>query len=185
MTEQTPKSLLADARERMHGAVESLDHDLAGFRTGRASTNLVDRLTVEYYGTPTPLNQMATITAPEPRLITIRPWDQRSLGTIEKAIMTSDLGLTPGNDGQVIRLQIPALTEERREDLVKQASRRAEEARVAVRNVRRDTLHHLDALDLPEDELYGLKDQVQDDTNAGIKEIDAHVERKIAEIREV
>ena len=82
MTEQTPKSLLEDARERMHGAVESLDHDLAGFRTGRASTNLVDRLTVEYYGTPTPLNQMATITAPEPRLITIRPWDQRSLGTM-------------------------------------------------------------------------------------------------------
>ncbi len=185
MTVQTPEALMADAKHRMHGAVESLDHDLAGYRTGRASTNLVDRLVVDYYGAPTPLNQMATISAPEPRLITIRPWDQSALANIEKAILASDLGLTPGNDGQLIRLPIPALTEERREELAKVVSARAEEARVAVRNVRRDTLHHLDPLDLPEDRLYGLKEEVQKQTDKYVAEIDQHLERKLAEIREV
>ena len=177
--------ILEDARERMQGAVDSLDHDLAGFRTGRASTALVDRLVVEYYGTPTPLNQMATISAPEPRLITIRPWDQSALKDVERALMASEIGLTPNNDGQIIRLAIPALTAERREELVRMANKRAEEGRVAVRNVRRDVLHDLDELELPEDELYGAKDRVQGATDDFVKKLDSHLEAKVAEIREV
>lgn len=179
------EDLIQDARDRMKGAVDSLDHDLAGFRTGRASTALVDRLVVDYYGVPTPLNQMATLGAPEPRLITIRPWDQRALATIEKAIATSGIGITPSNDGQLIRLPIPPLSTERREELVKMAQRRAEEARVAVRNVRRDVLHDFDHLDLPEDEHHRAKDRVQQITDQFVKEIEAHVERKVGEIREV
>lgn len=177
--------LIQDARERMKGAVDSLDHDLAGYRTGRASTALVDRLVVDYYGVPTPLNQMATLGAPEPRLITIRPWDQRSLPTIEKAITASGIGITPSNDGQLIRLPIPPLSAERREELVKMAHRRAEEARVAVRNVRRDVLHDCDQLDLPEDEHHRVKERVQHLTDQFIKEIETHHDRKVAEIREV
>jgi ribosome recycling factor len=178
------KELVADAKSRMQGAIDALDEDLSGFRTGRASTALVDRLTVEYYGTPTPLNQMATITTPEPRLIAIRPWDQNSLASIEKAILASDLGLTPSNDGQVIRLSVPALTEERREELIKLTSKRVEEARVAIRNVRRDLLHHLDDEDLPEDDLYRAKEDAQELTDKYIELADEHGERKAEEIRE-
>jgi len=177
--------LTRDARERMRGAIEALDEDLAGIRTGRASTALVDRLSVEYYGVPTPLNQMATIATPEARLITIRPWDQRAMGTIEKAILASGLGLTPSNDGQVIRLAVPPLTEERREELTKVAARRVEEARVAIRNVRRDLLHHLDAAELPEDALHRAKERAQELTDEFTKLADTHGERKAAEIREV
>ena len=177
--------LIQDARDRMKGAVDSLDHDLAGYRTGRASTALVDRLIVDYYGVPTPLNQMATLAAPEPRMITIRPWDQRSLAAIDKAITASGIGITPSNDGQIIRLPIPPLSAERREELVKMAHRRAEEARVAIRNVRRDVIHDCDQLDLPEDEFHRVKDRVQHLTDQYVKEIEQHHERKIAEIREV
>lgn len=176
--------LVKDARNRMQGAIEALDEDLAGFRTGRASTALVDRLTVDYYGTPTQLNQLATITTPEPRLIAIRPWDQNALASVEKAIMASDLGLTPSNDGQIIRLTVPQLTEERREELIRLANRRLEEARVAIRNVRRDLLHSLEELDLPEDEEYRAKEEAQELTDAFIERAEKHGERKTAEIKE-
>src|SRR5690242_5441785 len=137
---------LADAEHRMQSAVSALDRDLDTVRTGRARPALVEQLKVEYYGTPTPLNQMSAINAPEPRLITIQPWDKTTLGTIEKAIQKSDLGLTPTNDGNIIRLVIPPLTEDRRKDLVKTVHKKLEEARVAVRNVRRDSLDQLRAL---------------------------------------
>src|SRR3990172_735521 len=131
------KDALAEAEERMKGAITALNNDLATIRTGRASPALVERLEVEYYGTAAPLQQLATISAPEPRLLTIKPFDPASLKNIERAILASELGLTPNNDGKLIRLVIPALTEERRLDLVKVVRSRAEEARVAVRNVRR------------------------------------------------
>ena len=179
------KDLMKDARQRMQGAIDSLDHDLDGFRTGRASTSLVDRIQVEYYGTPTPMNQVSTITAPEPRLIAIRPWDRNALAAIEKAILASDLGLTPSNDGQVIRLPIPQLTEERREELIRLVNKRVEEARVAIRNVRRDLIHHLEQLELPEDEEYSAKEEAQELTDSHIAEADQHAEHKSEEIREV
>lgn len=177
--------MIKDAEHRMQGAIASLDHDLSGFRTGRASTALLDRISVEYYGAPTPLNQMATLSAPEPRLLTIRPWDPKTITQIEKAIMASDLGLMPSNDGQVIRLPIPALTEDRREELVRLATKRVEEARVAIRNVRRDLIHALEAEDLPEDELFDAKDTAQEITDKAIELAEKHGEKKIAEIREV
>jgi len=178
---------LLEAEHRMGLAVDALDHDLAGFRTGRASTALVDRLMVEYYGTPTPLQQMATISTPDPRQITIRPWDQNQnvIRGIEKAILAGNLGLTPSNDGQVIRLPIPALTADRRDELIKLAHRRVEEARVAIRNVRRDALHHLEKLDLTEDELRRFKDRAQALTDKHIKLAEDHGERKSAEIHDV
>lgn len=181
----TTSELMDDAEQRMKGAIETLDHDLAGYRTGRASPALVERLAVPYYGQPTPLNQMATIATPESRLISIRPWDPSTLPAIEKAILASDLGLTPSSDGQVIRLPIPTLTEQRRQELTKLAARRVEETRVAIRNVRRDLLHHLEDLELPEDERHRVKDQVQKLTDQFIKVADEHGERKAAEIREV
>lgn len=177
--------LMDDAEHRMLGAIEALDRDLAAFRTGRASTALVDRLTVDYYGAPTPLQQMATIATPEPRLITIRPWDPSVLPKIEKAIMASNLGLTPNSDGQVIRLNIPPLTEERREELVRLVAKRVEEARVAVRNVRRDLMKHLESSDLPEDVLHRTEKRAQEMTDQYVHEAEAHGERKTAEIREV
>ena len=177
--------MIKDAEHRMHGAVSSLDHDLSGFRTGHASTALVERLVVEYYGTPTPLSQMATLGAPESRLLTIRPWDQNAIPLIEKAILASNLGLTPSSDGTLIRLPIPPLTEERREELVRMVSSRVEEARVAVRNVRRDLIHHLETEDLPEDELYAAKERAQALTDKAIELAEKHGELKIAEIREV
>src|SRR3990170_8610551 len=134
---------LVEAESRMKGAVRALEEDLAAIRTGGPSPAIVERLAVDYYGTPTPLMQLATISAPEPRLLTIKPFDPGSLKNIERAILASDLGLTPGNDGKLIRLMIPALTEERRRELVKATHHRAEEARVAVRNVRRDVHNDL------------------------------------------
>ena len=179
------KEMMNDARHRMAGAVEALDHDLSGFRTGRASPALVERLVVPYYGTPTPLLQMATIAAPEPRLLTVRVWDQNAVSAVEKAILASDLGLTPSRDGQVIRLPIPPLSEERREELIRLAAKRVEEARVSVRNVRRDVLHHIDQLELPEDDLHRVRDEVQEMTDEYIALADEHGERKADEIREV
>src|SRR5579884_2994647 len=130
--------LLADAKERMGKSVESMRHEFGSVRTGRASPALLDRITVDYYGTSTPLRQLATINAPEPRLLTIQPYDKNSIKSIERAILESDVGLTPSNDGNLIRLGIPELTEERRKQLVKVVRHIAEEGRVAVRNIRRD-----------------------------------------------
>ena len=134
------QDVMADAEVRMGKALDALRRDLATIRTGRASPWLVDRMTVEYYGTPTPLNQLAGISVPEPRLLVIQPWDRGTMGAIEKAIQKSELGLNPSNDGQVIRIAIPTLTEERRKQLVKLVHNHVEEGKVAVRNIRRDAM---------------------------------------------
>jgi ribosome recycling factor len=186
MTEgMTEPQLYQDARHRMDSAIVSLDEDLSGFRTGRASPHLVDKLQVEYYGTPTSLKELAAVSTPEPRMILIRPWDPKVIGAIEKAIIASDLGLTPSSDGQVVRLSVPALTEERRQDLVKLVHKRVEEAKVAVRNVRRDYLHHLDPIELSDDAKRRAKDKMQEMTDEYVKSADAHGAKKSAEIREV
>ena len=132
------KDVIKETRPRMEGAVEDLRKRLATIRTGRAAVSLLDNVTVDYYGTPTPLNQMASVHAPEPNMLTVQPWDQTQLGVIEKAIRSSDLGLNPSNDGKMVRVPIPALTEERRKQLAKQVHELAEEHRTAIRNVRRD-----------------------------------------------
>jgi ribosome recycling factor len=183
------KDVLKDARERMDKAVESLQADLRSIRTGRASPALVEKLTVDYYGAPTPLNQLAGITVPEPRMLMIRPWDRSTMGIIEKSILKSDLGLTPTNDGQVIRLIIPQLTEERRRDLNKLVAKRVEEARVAVRNIRRDGIDMLRELEkeklISEDEMYEGRDEIQELTDKYIKQLDEIGKVKEAEIMEV
>lgn len=181
--------ILKEARERMEKTIESLQYDLTGIRTGRASPALVERLKVEYYGALTPLNQMASIAIPEPRLIAIRPWDPSALSAIEKAILKSDLGLTPVSDGRIIRLAIPPLTEERREELVRLMSRRLEEARVAVRNIRRESIESLREFEseklISEDEMYKGKDQIQEVTDKMIARIDEIGKQKEADIRTV
>jgi ribosome recycling factor len=180
---------LKDAKRRMQGAVAALGSEFASVRTGRASTALLDRVTVEAYGTRTPLNQLATINAPEPRLLTIQPFDRSIMQSVEKAIMESDLGLTPNNDGQTIRLAIPQLTEERRKEMVRLIHKMAEEGRVAVRNVRRDVLNEMKRAEkdgeLSQDELKGGQDEVQKLTDAEVKAIDELMARKEAEILEV
>jgi ribosome recycling factor len=180
---------LAEAESRMKGAVRSLEEDLMTIRTGRASPTLVERLAVDYYGTPTPLMQLATISAPEPRLLTIRPFDPGSLKAIEKAILASDLGLTPGNDGKLIRLSIPPLTEERRHDLVKVVRSRAEESRVAVRNVRRDVQNDLREFEreklISEDDLHRGEKELQELTDRHIEELNELGQRKESEVLEV
>jgi ribosome recycling factor len=183
------KAALAEADNRMKGAVRALEDDLATIRTGRASPALVERLSVEYYGSPTPLMQLATISAPEPRLLTIRPFDPGSLKEIERAILTSDLGLMPNNDGKMIRLNIPTLTEERRLELVKVVRGRTEEARVAVRNVRRDVLNEMREFEreklISEDELKRGEDELQKVTDRVIDEINEVGQRKETEVLEV
>ncbi len=181
--------VLAEAKQGMEKAVESLNNDLAGLRTGRASTALVDKLSVEYYGTPTALRELALISVPEPQLITIKPYDPGALKNIERAIMQSDLGLTPNNDGKIIRLQIPSLTEERRRELTKTASKRVEEAKVSVRNVRRGALEDLRTLEkeklITEDDLYFGRDKLQELTDEYIKKVDEIGEAKEKEILEI
>jgi ribosome recycling factor len=183
------KDALRDAESRMKGAVATLEDDLAGLRSGRASPALVEKMLVDYYGTPTPLQQLATISVPEPRLITIRPFDPTSLRAIEHAILASELGLTPSNDGKLVRLSLPPLTEERRQELVKIVHRRLEEARVAARNVRRDTLDDLREFEkekiISEDDFYRAKDDLQELTDAYIEKIDQVGQRKEQEIMEV
>lgn len=183
------QDVLDDLRDRMGKSVEALQDDLMGIRTGRASPALVEKLPVEYYGTATPLNQLAGIAVPEPRLLVIKPWDPSSLGDIERAILKSDLGLTPMNDGKLIRLSIPRLTEERRRDLVKVVSRRVEEARVAIRNLRRDALKDLQDFEkekmISEDDFYRGKDQVQELTDEFVKRIDEIGARKEEEVMEI
>jgi len=180
---------LAEAESRMKGAVRSLEEDLASIRTGRASPALVERLAVEYYGTPTPLMQLATISAPEPRLLTIRPFDASTLKEIARTIQASDLGLTPNNDGKIIRLNIPALTEERRLELVRLVRSRCEDARVAVRNVRRDIQNTLREFerdkDISEDELKRGEAELQKTTDRHIESINETGQRKEAEVLEV
>ena len=182
------KDVLEDARERMEKTIEALQNDLRTIRTGRASPALVERLTVEYYGMPTPLNQLAGVTVPEPRLLMIRPWDRNTLGLIEKAILKSDLGMTPNNDGQVIRLIVPQLTEERRRDLNKQVARRVEEGRVSIRNIRRDAIEMLRDAEkeklIDEDDLHRGQDQVQELTDKFVKQVDEVGKAKEAEILE-
>jgi ribosome recycling factor len=143
MAENLIDELLEDAKDRMHKSVEAAQHEFSTVRTGRASPSLLDRIVVDYYGAMTPLNQLATISAPEARLLTVQPYDKSSIKAIEKAINESDVGLTPSNDGNVVRLVVPELTEERRKELVKVVRNLAEEGRVAIRNVRRDTMHQL------------------------------------------
>jgi len=183
------QDVLDDLRERMDKSVAALHDDLMGIRTGRASPALVEKLPVEYYGAPTPLNQLAGIAVPEPRLLVIKPWDPSSLSDIERAILKSDLGLTPMNDGKLIRLSIPRLTEERRRDLVKLVSRRVEEARVAVRNLRRDSLKDLQDFEkeklISEDDFFRGKDKVQELTDKFITKIDEIGARKEEEVMEV
>ena len=180
---------LEEAGERMSGAIEALKGDLAGIRTGRATPALVQGVRVEYYGVPTPLNQLATISAPEPQLLTIRPYDPSSLVAIEKAILKSELGLTPNNDGRIIRLVIPRLTEERRQELVKVVNRRLEEARVAIRNVRRDILNDLRFFEkekeISEDDFHRGKDDLQDLTDKYVEQVGEIGKRKEQEILEV
>jgi ribosome recycling factor len=183
------KDVIKDAEERMEKTVEALQFELRTIRTGRASPALVERLQVDYYGAPTPLNQLAGISAPEPRMLMIRPWDRNSMGLIEKAILKSDLGLTPNNDGQVIRLIIPQLTEERRRELSRMVAKRVEEARVACRNIRRDAIELLRDLEkeklISEDELFEGRDQAQKVTDEFIKQVDELGKAKEAEIMEV
>jgi ribosome recycling factor len=180
---------LNEAENRMQGAVKALEDDLSAIRTGRASPALVERLSVEYYGTPTPLMQLATISAPEPRMLTIRPFDPASIKDIERAILASDLGLTPNNDGKMIRLSIPPLTEERRHELVRVVKNRTEEARVSVRNVRRDTQNDLREFEreklISEDELHRGEDDLQKLTDQYVEEINSVGDRKENEILEV
>jgi ribosome recycling factor len=180
---------LADARERMHKSVESTRNELATVRTGRASPHLLDRIVVDYYGTQTPLRQLSNIATTEARLLTLTPYDKSAIGAIEKAILESDVGLTPNNDGNVIRLAIPELTEERRKEMVKVVHGVAEEGRVAVRNIRRDVMHDLRELkkegEVGEDEERGAESELQTLTDGAIGEIDALLKGKEEEILEV
>ena len=183
------KDILNDAETRMRGAISVLHDDLAGIRTGRASPALVERLQVEYYGTPTPLLQLASISVPEPRTLTIKPFDATTLKVIEKAIQTSDLGLNPNNDGKVIHLNLPPLTEERRRDLVKRVHHRLEESRIAVRNIRRDSHNDLRDFEkeklISEDDLERGEEDLQKLTDKYIEEIAQLGKTKEAEIMEV
>jgi len=178
--------LLRDVEERMHKTVQVLEADLRTIRTGRASPALVERVMVEYYGTPTPLKQLAVIAAPEPQLLTIRPYDPGSLGDIERAILRSELGLTPTNDGRIIRLPIPRLTEERRQELAKLVRQRVEEGKVALRNIRRETLDDLREFEreklIPEDDFYRGKDDLQDITDRYTEQMDEVSTRKQREV---
>ena len=183
------KDILADAEHRMRSAIQVLHDDLAAIRTGRASPGLVEKLSIEYYGSPTPLMQLASISVPEPRTLTIKPFDASTLKLIEKAILSSDLGLNPNNDGKVIHLNLPPLNEERRRDLVKHVHHRLEEARIAVRNIRRDS--HNDMRDfekeklVTEDDLERGEEDLQKLTDRFVEEIAQHGKNKEIEIMEV
>lgn len=184
-----PQTVIKNAEERMTKAITALKRELASLRAGRASTSLLDKVHVDYYGTPTPITQMANVSVPEARLITIQPWDKTQMGPIEKAILKSDLGLTPTNDGNVIRLNIPPLTEERRAELVKVVKKEGEEAKVAIRNVRRDANDSFKKLhkdgEISEDELKRNQELVQKSTDSYIAQVDKIVHEKEKEVMEV
>jgi ribosome recycling factor len=185
----TIDSARTDATHKMEQAVAHLKDDLSGIRTGRAAPAVLNRVTVDYYGTPVPLNQLAGVSVPEPRLLQVQPFDRNAIGAIEKAIMQSDLGITPSNDGNVIRLAFPPLTEERRRELVKQVHHRAEEGRVAVRNVRRHAKEEMEKLEregaISEDDLIRGEKELQKLTDrfvAEIDEIQGHKEQELMEV---
>jgi ribosome recycling factor len=181
--------ILKDSKERMKGAVQSLKEDLSAIRTGRASPSLIEKLMVEYYGQPTPLIQLASISVPEPRQLLVKPFDPGSIKDIERAISASDLGLTPNSDGKVIRLNLPQLTEDRRKDLVKVVHSRVEEAHVAVRNIRRDSIKDMrdfkDEKLIGEDDLKRGEEEMQKATDEVIKELDQLGANKEKEVMEV
>lgn len=184
-----PKAVLEQTKERMTKAIQAFSRELASIRAGRASASLLDRISVDYYGAPTPINQLAGVSIPEARLMVIQPYDKSILGEIEKAILKSDLGITPTNDGSVIRLAMPALTEERRKDLVKVVKKEAEDAKVAIRNIRRDSNDDLKKLekngDITEDDLRSFSDEVQKLTDDHITKIDQLAKEKEKEVMEV
>jgi ribosome recycling factor len=183
------EEVLSDLKQEMEKTVTGFTVELKRIRTGRASTAILDGVRVEYYGTPTPLNQLATVSAPEPRLIIIQPWDAGSIGDVEKAILKSDLGLTPQNDGKVIRISIPNLTEERRKELVKTVKKISEDFKVALRNHRRDSIEFLKELkkekEISEDDYFRLHDKVQEITDEYIKNTDEILVEKEKEIMEI
>ena len=185
MTDQ----IMQDGKRRMEEVIAATKRAFSGVRTGRANPALLDRIMVSYYGTPTPLNQMASVSVPEPRLLVITPWDKGSIKDVEKAILTSDLGLMPSNDGTVIRLAIPTLTEERRKELVKLVRKDAEEHRVAVRNIRRDLNDAVKKLeksgDISEDDSHRVQSEIQEQTDDFISQIDELLTAKEKEIMEV
>ncbi|MCY0887236.1 MAG: ribosome recycling factor [Alicyclobacillaceae bacterium] len=183
------ESIVKDAETRMEKAVSAMKRELASVRAGRATPAMLDKVMVSYYGSPMPVNQVASVTSPEPRLLIISPWEKTMLAEIEKAIQKSDLGLNPSNDGSVIRIAVPALTEQRRQELAKQVKKIAEEGRVAVRNVRRDANDELKKSEksgeVSEDEIRRLMDQVQQRTDKAIAEIDHALSAKEQELLEV
>lgn len=183
------KQLLEHTKERMEKTLEDLTREMTGIRTGRASVHLLDSLTVNYYGTPTPINQVATLHVPEPSMITVQPWDVSQIQAIEKAVMASDLGLNPSNDGRIIRIPIPPLTQERRQTLAKQVGKMAEDHRTAVRNIRRDSNDKLKKAlkdkEISEDEEFRALNEVQELTNDFIAQVDRLAQMKEKEILEV
>ncbi len=182
----TVKEIEAQARTKMEQAVQALSHDMSAIRTGRASISILDHIRVDYYGTPTPLNQVANLHVPEPAMITVQPWDMSVTGAIEKAIRSSDIGLNPSSDGKMIRLPIPPLTEERRKELVKRLNNIAEDHRVSIRNIRRDANEQLKKLakdkTIAEDEERAASTEVQKLTDAHIQKLDAAAKQKEKEI---
>jgi ribosome recycling factor len=183
------KDVIKDMKAHMDKTVDALRREYQKVRTGRANLGLLDDIRVDYYGTPSPLSQVATLAVPEPRTITLQPWEAKTIPAIEKAIMNANLGLTPANDGKVIRLNLPALTEERRKDIVKQLKKMAEDAKVAVRNIRRDANDELKKLEkekkISEDDLKRSEKEVQDVTNSYVAKIDevlAHKEKEVMEV---
>lgn len=183
------ETILLDSEDRMEKAIATLDREFGRLRTGRASTSLVDNIKVDYYGTPTAISQLASVAIPDSRTITIQPWDRGAFAGVEKAILKSDLGLTPVNDGKIIRISIPPLTEERRKELIKGVSKTGEEAKVALRNIRRDALDKFKAAqkksEITEDELHDGEDKMQKLTDKYVKEVDAMVAKKSKELAEV
>ena len=178
--------ILDDAKSSMAKAIDALRRELAKIRTGRANLSILDGIRVEYYGTPTPLNQVASLAVADPRLITVKPWEKKMLGPIEKALQQSDIGLTPSNDGELIRLPIPALTQERRKELVKQSNKMGEEAKIAIRNARRDANEMMKSYeksgDIPEDESKKGVEKIQKETDDSIKKVDEILAAKAKEI---
>jgi ribosome recycling factor len=185
----TTKQIVSNAEDRMKRSVEAFRHELAGIKAGRATPAILDRIRVDYYGTPTPVNQVANIEVTDSRTLTLKPWDRSTIKLIEKAIQISDLGINPGNDGIVIRLVLPAMTEQRRKELVKMVQKRTEDERVVIRNVRRDANDQIKKAEkdrtISEDESKGAHDEVQKLTDKLIKEVDHALDQKEKEIMEV
>ncbi len=183
------KDILSDTKTRMQKTVTDLIREMASIRTGRASVHLLDHITVDYYGTPTPIGQLATLHAPEPNMLTVQPWDISQINSIEKAIMASNLGITPSNDGRLIRIPIPPLTQERRQSLAKQIGKLAEDHRTGIRQIRRDANDRLKRMvkdkEISEDEEHRALDEVQKLTDEYIKQLDETAKQKEAEILEV